>query len=101
MAGQVHKRQPFSKLMGPIMHIPFFGLVPYAARWLLHQRAAGSSSDNSVRFHYYFIGYTTVITGVSCLLDALVVLKYLGGKDVGVYKRQLPPSSQDQGKKSS
>lgn len=92
VAGQVHKRHPFSKLIGPWMHIPFYGLVPYAIWWLWtesptqyhHQEVEG---DVVLPLHYWFVAYTTCITAVSCLLDAVVFIKYLQGQGVGSYKQ--------------
>jgi len=83
VAGQIQKRNPFTKLMGPAMHIPFYFLVPYAVSWLYHTPEPKDSAD---RMQYSFVAYTCVITSISLLSDTRVLVKWLMGRDVGTYK---------------
>jgi hypothetical protein len=86
LAGQVHKQRPFSKLMGPIMHAPFLLLVPVGIRWiLLQQNEDMTRLALKERVHFYFVVYTTIITTISLVLDGLVFVKWMMGKDVGRY----------------
>lgn len=91
IAGQVHKRIPFNKLMGPIMHCLFYILVPYSIWWLL--KVHNNKDDDNVwsttgmKIHYWFVLYVTCITTISLIMDTIVLMKYLQGKDVGVFKQ--------------
>jgi hypothetical protein len=97
MAGQIHKRYPFSKMMGPIMHLPLYGLLPIAIRWIYQQHQPQSSSSNVdvvhnndtkiEEFHFGFVVFTTIISSISLVLDGSVALKWLIGTDVGSYDR--------------
>jgi hypothetical protein len=103
VAGQVHKKRPFHKLMGPLMHLPFLILVPYSMVWLLEDskiRSGGSSSiigknsshqANSIltatKIHYCFVLYTTCISAVSTAVDSVTFIKWMMGYDVEDYKR--------------
>ena len=84
VAGQFQKRKPFTKLMGPFMHLPFYGLVPYAINWLHHTPKPEAGSPDCIE--YGFVAYTCVITSISLLSDTKVLVKWLMGKDVGTYK---------------
>jgi len=81
IAGQVALRRPFSKLHGPVMHIPFLLSMPFCYNWL------GTASASADPFMYYFIAYTSIITSISLVLDAHIAMEWAGGKDVGQYKR--------------
>lgn len=76
IAGQVHKRQPFSKLMGPIMHIPLYMLLPFAIHSVLR------SPDST---HRRFIAYTCCASSISLVLDVKVTIKHILGIDPGRY----------------
>ena len=52
IAGQVHARRPYSKLIGPIMHLPFLAALPLCLRWYL--LGGGIGVDPAQRL---FIGY--------------------------------------------
>ncbi len=82
VAGQMHKRMPYSKLMAPVMHLPFFILVPYSIHWLFTTPSPESGVD---KFHYGWVMYTTIITAISCVLDAIVAVKWMLGLKVGRY----------------
>mmetsp|Transcript_33204 Transcript_33204/g.72812 ORF Transcript_33204/g.72812 Transcript_33204/m.72812 type:complete len:157 (+) Transcript_33204:79-549(+) len=83
VAAQIQKRRPFTKLMGPLMHIPFYFLVPYAVDWLYHTPKPINSQN---RIQYSFVAYTSFITTISLLSDTRVLVKLMMGKDVGTYK---------------
>ena len=91
IAGQVHKRKPYSKLMGPIMHIPLFGAWAYGIDWLFVVDGCSNSTSSTEAIHCSFIVYTSVITGISLLLDLITTVKSMVGKDdntVGSSKNQ-------------
>lgn len=75
VAGQVSLRKPFTKMIGPIMHVPFLWVVPMSVRWLLW---INSGTDvNMTRF----IAYTTAMTTISLLMDFKTAFTwYTGGK---------------------
>lgn len=91
VAAQIQKKKPFTNLMGPLMHIPFYFLVPYAVEWLYDTPKPINSHD---RIQYWFVAYTSVITTLSLLSDTRVLVKWMMGKDVGTYK-----DVDDEGKK--
>ena len=67
------------------MHIFFFVLVPYAIYWLLSSGLPTTDDTWPVKVHYWFVVYTTCITTISLVADIGTAIKYLRGKDVGVY----------------
>ena len=82
IAGQVHKRKPFGKIMGPIMHVPFLIVMPASVSFLAdHRQLIGSD------FHTTFVAYTTIITTISLLMDAGTALQWLAGKDPGCFQK--------------
>ena len=62
---------PFSKLMGPLMHLPFFLLVPYSLYWLSTTPSPESGVD---KFHHGWVVYTTIITVLGSMMCVCVCL---------------------------
>jgi hypothetical protein len=96
IAGQIQKQCPFSKIMGPIMHVPMYILLPIAIRWIYQCQQQSSSKNDDVvhvnntmttKFHFYFVVYTTVISSISLILDGSIVLMWFMGKNVGSFNR--------------
>lgn len=83
VGAQFQKRAPFTKLMGPFMHIPIYFLVPYAVHWLHHTPKLTTTED---QVQYWFVTYTCIITSMSLLSDTKVLVKWMMGKDVGTYR---------------
>ena len=69
VASQVHKRSPFSKLMGPVGHAHWLLIVPYLAYEL-------TTRDLSTPL-YWFIGYVITTTLISAVIDVRELLTYL------------------------
>lgn len=69
IASQVHKRTPFSKLMGPLGHAHWLLIVPY----LVHQLVAQDLAPPLV----WFIGYVVATTLISGVIDVLELRLYL------------------------
>ncbi|MDJ0641613.1 MAG: hypothetical protein QNJ15_02245 [Erythrobacter sp.] len=69
IASRIHKRSPFSKLMGPLGHAHWLLIVPY----LVLELATGSHSEPLRWFMIYVIG-TTLISGV---IDVFELATYL------------------------
>lgn len=59
VASQIHKRSPFSKLMGPVGHAHWLLIVPY----LVYELATQNLSPPLFWFVSYVVG-TTLISGV-------------------------------------
>ena len=78
IGSQVHKRKPFSKLIGPIGHAHWLLIVPYLVYVLM--------SHNISSELYWFITYVLVLTGISGLLDINDLVKYFRKGD-SAYKR--------------
>lgn len=70
IASQIHKRTPFSKLMGPVSHAHWLLIVPYLLYALLIQ----DHSQPLRWFMMYVIG-TTLISGVIDVIELRVYLK--------------------------
>jgi hypothetical protein len=83
IASRVHKRWPFSKLMGPMMHSPFVILVFLSYGWILHRHAPLKSFAFTMQ--YLFILYTTAITTVAIFFEGRILVKWFNGEDVGQY----------------
>jgi hypothetical protein len=83
IASRVHRRWPYSKLMGPIMHAPFLILVLISYGWILHRHAPIHSFRLTMQ--YLYILYTTAITTVALFFDAGILVKWYTGEDVGMY----------------
>mmetsp|Transcript_12898 Transcript_12898/g.30002 ORF Transcript_12898/g.30002 Transcript_12898/m.30002 type:complete len:176 (+) Transcript_12898:99-626(+) len=85
VAGQVNLRRPLSKLIGPIMHVPFLIAVPLCFQWLRSQAPAADPHMHR------FIAYTTAITTFSLVMDFITAAKYLlTGRDPGKYTTKRP-----------
>ena len=78
IATYIHKKAPFTKLMGPIMHAPMYTLLLFHSYTFIHQvyGLSRGSWSNADLLHYYFIVYTTTITTISLFLDSASLLKY-------------------------
>jgi uncharacterized membrane protein len=83
IAGQIHRKSPFSKMMGPLMHLPFLPVLFNAIKYLMIVE-----NKNTDKFQYYFILYTTIITMISFILDSIVVIQFMSGKPVGTYDKK-------------
>ena len=88
IAGRVFRRSPFTKMVGPIMHIPFLLVVPASIHWLLRAslELTPSQDENMIRF----IIYTTAITSFSLLLDLITAVTWLRGGEPGYIKSLSP-----------
>ena len=91
LAGRVFRWSPFTKMVGPIMHIPFLFVVPASIHWLLRNSSETTppQNENLVRF----IIYTTAISSFSLLMDLATTFTWLRGKEPGFIK-SLPPEKQ-------
>ena len=69
VASQIHKRSPFSKLMGPLGHAHWILILPY----LVYELATQDLSPALFGFVSYVIG-TTLISGV---IDVFELRNYL------------------------
>lgn len=69
VASQVHKRSPFSKLMGPVGHAHWILIVPF----LVHQLATQDLSPPL----FWFVSYVIGTTLISSVIDALELRTYL------------------------
>ena len=88
VAGQVFEKARFTKMVGPIMHIPFLLVVPASIQWL--QNTDNQTDDVNM---YRFIAYTTAITAISLLLDMKTFVDWISGKSPGHIK-SLPKDEQ-------
>lgn len=61
ISSQVHKRSPFSKLIGPIGHAHWLLIVPYLVHTLLTQALSTPL--------YWFVVYVVVLTLISAVID--------------------------------
>lgn len=68
VASQVHKRAPFSKLMGPIGHAHWLLIVPYLMYAL--------NTQNPPKPLFWFVGYVLFTTFISGIIDVLEYLAY-------------------------
>ena len=71
VAGQIHKRTPFSRLIG-ICHLPWIILLP----WLV-VRLDTIDYSTGMRFWLY---YVSVTIAVSLVLDVMEVFRYVKGE---------------------
>ena len=67
-ASQIHKRSPFSKLMGPVGHAHWVLIVPY----LVYELATQSLSPAL----FWFISYVIGTTAISAVIDVLELRTY-------------------------
>lgn len=78
IASQIHKRSPFSKLMGPVGHAHWVLILPYLIYELTTQ-------DLSAPL-FWFISYVTVTTLISGVIDMIELRTYFSKGHVE-YKR--------------
>ncbi|MEM9571325.1 MAG: hypothetical protein AAF996_07655 [Pseudomonadota bacterium] len=78
IASQIHKRAPFSKLMGPLGHAHWLLIVPYLGHQLVTQ-------DLSPPL-FWFISYVVATTLISGVIDVFELRLYLKQGHVA-YKR--------------
>lgn len=71
IAGQIHKRNPFSRLTG-LCHLPWLLLLP----WLLHRLL---TIDHSVYLKLWG-WYVVIVITISLIFDAFDVVRYMQGK---------------------
>ena len=69
ISSQVHKRAPFSKLMGPVGHAHWLLIVPYLIYTLATQDLSPAL--------YWFISYVVATTLISGVLDVMDLRTYL------------------------
>ena len=69
IASQIHKRAPFSKLMGPVGHAHWLLIVPY----LVYAMATQDLSPPL----FCFIGYVVVTSLISGIIDVFELRLYL------------------------
>ncbi|MCP5071942.1 MAG: hypothetical protein GY947_01440 [Rhodobacteraceae bacterium] len=69
VASQVHKRSPFSKLMGPVGHAHWLIIIPYLVYELATQDLTAPL--------YWFVSYVVGTTLVSGVIDVREVMTYL------------------------
>ena len=69
IASQIHKRAPFSKLMGPVGHAHWVLITPY----LIHQLATQDLSPPL----FGFIAYVVATTLISLVIDVIELRTYL------------------------
>jgi hypothetical protein len=69
IASQIHKRAPFSKLMGPVGHAHWVLITPY----LIHQLTTQGLSPPL----FWFIAYVVATTLISLVIDVLELRTYL------------------------
>ncbi|NEZ61667.1 hypothetical protein D0962_02555 [Leptolyngbyaceae cyanobacterium CCMR0082] len=78
IGSQVHRRRPFSKLIGPIGHAHWLLILPYLFHLLTTQML-----DRGL---YWFIMYVCVLTMVSAAIDIPIAVRYFQCGD-SFYKR--------------
>lgn len=81
IASKVFARAPMTKMVGPIMHLPFLVIVPASVHWIL----SNSGDDRDVNMAR-FITYTTAISVWSLIADALTAYKWFTGGNIGHIK---------------
>ncbi|MFN3213741.1 MAG: hypothetical protein ACE37M_11590 [Henriciella sp.] len=69
IASQIHKRAPFSKLMGPVGHAHWVIIVPFLIYWLMTQAVSPALS--------WFIVYVILTTLISAVIDIQELRTYL------------------------
>lgn len=69
IASQIHKRSPFSKLMGPVGHMHWILIVPYLVFEL--------STQNLSAPLFWFVSYVVGTTLISGILDVRELMIYL------------------------
>jgi len=71
VAGQIHKKTPFSRLIG-LCHLPWLPLLP----WLVYRLQTVEHSDPLQVWGYY----VTVVIAISLIFDAVDVYRYRKGE---------------------
>ena len=69
VASQIHKRAPFSKLMGPVGHAHWLLIVPY----LVYELNAQTLSPAL----FWFVSYVIGTTLISAVIDVMELKTYL------------------------
>lgn len=69
VASQVHKRSPFSKLMGPVGHAHWILIIPYLVFELTTQELSPEL--------FWFVSYVIATTLISAIIDVLELRTYL------------------------
>lgn len=69
VASQVHKRSPFSKLMGPVGHAHWLLIVPYLVYELATQALTAPL--------FWFVCYVVGTTLISAVIDVRELMTYL------------------------
>eukprot|EP00435_Cladocopium_sp_Y103_P078516 s1_g2255.t1 len=69
IASQIHKKSPFSKLMGPAGHAHWLLIVPYLVYELTTQDLPTGL--------YWFVSYVVATTIVSLVIDAFELMIYV------------------------
>lgn len=70
VAGQIHRRQPFSRLIG-ICHLPWLALLP----WLVY-RLADAAAIGALEI---WVAYVAAVIAISLVFDALDLYRYARG----------------------
>ena len=70
IAGQIHRRMPFSRLTG-LCHVPWLALLP----WLVYRLL---TVDHSLALDLWLI-YVAITILISLIFDVLDTVRYLGG----------------------
>ncbi len=78
VASQIHKRSPFSKLMGPAGHAHWIFIVPY----LLYELMTKNLSPAL----FWFVSYVVVTTLISGIIDVIELRTYFKKGHIA-YKR--------------
>lgn len=71
VAGQIHKRTPFSRLIG-LCHLPWLALLP----WLVYRL---QTAEHSIALQIWG-WYVAVVIAISLVFDAIDVYRYAKGE---------------------
>ncbi len=82
IAGQIHKRTPFSRLTG-ICHLPWLVMAPWLAHRILDH-------DHGLILKGWLI-YVTATVVISLIFDAMDIWRYLRGDRTFAWARQDQP----------
>jgi len=69
IASQIHKRAPFSKLMGPVGHAHWLIILPFLVHQLMTQDLSPAL--------FWFISYVIATSLISAVIDVLELRLYL------------------------
>lgn len=81
VAGQIHKRQPFSRLTG-LCHLPWLALLPWLVDRLLSTHALSAFT--------VWLGYVAIVIAISLVFDGLDVWRYARGDRRFAWSRSGP-----------